>query len=108
MTDYRKLFLDNTLAVDGKYRCVKCGKWFPKEKIEVDHRIPKKLGGTDNLDNLQPMCRSCNRRKGDNVTGTEVLTSVFKSAANGTLDDTVKSAVAQNLKNALGVPYKRK
>ncbi len=108
MANYRKLFFDSTLAVNGKYRCVKCGKWFTKEEIKVDHRIPKKLGGTDNLDNLQPMCRSCNRRKGGNATGTEVLTTVFQSSASGTLGDTIKSAAKQNLKNALGVPYKRK
>ena len=34
---------------------------------EVEHSIPKALGGTDNLNNLFPACIMCNRSKG---TGT--------------------------------------
>jgi 5-methylcytosine-specific restriction protein A len=30
---------------------------------EVDHIIPKARGGTDDLDNLQPICDACHARK---------------------------------------------
>jgi len=32
---------------------------------EIDHSKPKSKGGTDHLNNLQPMNPSANRRKGD-------------------------------------------
>ena len=31
----------------------------------LDHRVPRSRGGTDHLDNLQLLCSSCNRIKGD-------------------------------------------
>lgn len=37
---------------------------------EVDHSIPLSRGGTEHLNNLFPVCISCNREKG-NMTGIE-------------------------------------
>lgn len=54
-TDIRSLFI-------GK-PCVVCGA----VADTVDHRIPLARGGTNDLDNLQPMCKECNRRKRDTV-----------------------------------------
>jgi 5-methylcytosine-specific restriction endonuclease McrA len=31
-----------------------------------DHRLPKSKGGKDDIDNLQPMCSTCNELKGNN------------------------------------------
>jgi len=41
-------------------RCVKCGG---AENIEVDHVVPLSGGGTNTIDNIQPLCRSCNAQK---------------------------------------------
>lgn len=41
------------------YRCKKCGR----PGREVDHIKPKKLGGTDDLSNLQTLCSNCHTKK---------------------------------------------
>lgn len=41
--------------------CALCGG----EADEADHIWPRNLGGTDDLSNLQAVCRTCNARKGD-------------------------------------------
>lgn len=39
--------------------------------ITMDHILPKSKGGPKSLDNLQPMCVTCNKIKGDNVISVE-------------------------------------
>lgn len=41
-------------------RCAECGG---REHLEVDHIIPVSRGGTSGRDNLQALCRKCNRIK---------------------------------------------
>jgi 5-methylcytosine-specific restriction endonuclease McrA len=41
--------------------CLWCGR--SDVKLTVDHIVPVSLGGTSNIDNIQPLCRSCNSRK---------------------------------------------
>lgn len=48
----------------AKFRCVKCGK---KKVLTRDHIIPLSKGGTDDITNIQPLCRPCNSRKHANV-----------------------------------------
>lgn len=46
-------------------RCAMCGRTPLGDhvKLQVDHKIPKDWGGTDALENLQPLCEECNRGK---------------------------------------------
>lgn len=37
------------------------------ELMTIDHILPRSLGGKDNIENLQPMCNSCNAKKGNKV-----------------------------------------
>lgn len=90
------------------YRCVSCGQWFTKSQITVDHRIPRRQGGTDDLWNLQPMCRSCNSSKRDRQSGLETATSVIGATLNGDLGELAGSMAKQKIKDALGIKYKRK
>jgi 5-methylcytosine-specific restriction endonuclease McrA len=41
-------------------RCIACGLARP---LTPDHVIPIVMGGGNSIDNLQPMCRSCNCSK---------------------------------------------
>ena len=45
--------------------CGGCGHHFEGRHLEVDHIISRRKGGTDHLENLQLLCGSCNRIKGD-------------------------------------------
>lgn len=45
---------------DG-HRCLECGT---TENLSLDHIYPWSLGGSDDIDNLQTLCRPCNSRKG--------------------------------------------
>ena len=44
--------------------CAGCGEHFKVRHLEVDHIIARAKGGTDHLENLQLLCASCNRIKG--------------------------------------------
>src|SRR5262249_42382422 len=45
-------------------RCELCGISADERAIEVDHIIPRKHGGKDDLTNLQALCFKCNANKG--------------------------------------------
>lgn len=44
------------------------GNIFVKGSWEIDHSVPRSLGGTDHLNNLFPVCTYCNKSKGNNST----------------------------------------
>lgn len=46
---------------EDEYRCKHCGSW---KNLTIDHIIPIAENGTNNINNLQTLCQSCNTRKG--------------------------------------------
>ena len=51
------------LSIHGAY-CLCCGI---DENITMDHIVPLSRGGSDKIDNLQPLCGSCNKKKKDKI-----------------------------------------
>ena len=106
---YRETWFNNNKPnIFGKYRCVRCGGHFTKDQIEIDHRIPKRDGGTDDLWNLQPMCRHCNRSKRDRQSGFETASTLVRATAHGQLGKAVGGMAKQGVKDVLGIKYKRR
>jgi 5-methylcytosine-specific restriction endonuclease McrA len=105
---YRETWFKHNKPVFGKYRCEACGKWYPKDKIEIDHRIPKRKGGTDDLWNLQPMCRHCNRSKNARQSHAETAGTLVRAAAHGDLGKAMGGMAVRGMKDAIGLKYKRR
>ena len=68
--DYRKRGFENADSNYGWYKCVKCGKSFRKDDMDIDHIFPKSLGGDNSRENLQCICRHCNRSKQADTSDT--------------------------------------
>jgi len=61
--DFSKKDWDNLLKL-SKNRCYCCKIKFGKKiKATIDHILPISLGGSNYIENIQPLCQSCNSKK---------------------------------------------
>lgn len=64
-------------CADLQWVCQLCGKILTPETVTVDHIVPVAKGGTNALENLQPLCQHCNSVKRDKpmsvVVGSQYL-----------------------------------
>ncbi len=64
----------NILKRDNN-RCLYCGS---REKLTIDHVIPKSRGGDDSWENLVSACTGCNHRKGNRTPREASMTLLGK------------------------------
>jgi 5-methylcytosine-specific restriction endonuclease McrA len=50
-------------------KCLKCGS---TDNLTMDHVIPLSLGGSHTVDNVQPLCFDCNRKKSATIADYRV------------------------------------
>jgi 5-methylcytosine-specific restriction endonuclease McrA len=58
------------LCVAVGHRCTCCGK---RRKLHADHIIPVSKGGRNIIENIQPLCHSCNESKNDKICKYECI-----------------------------------
>lgn len=63
-------------------RCAMCGRTPLDDgvRLQVDHKIPAAWGGTNDPENLQPLCEECNRGKRDFFATYAVYTEQIRAA----------------------------
>ena len=66
----RNIIRDRILIRDG-CRCAYCSSM---ENLEIDHIIPLSRGGREDEDNMQILCRQCNRKKFNSVDFRDFIT----------------------------------
>jgi len=67
-----------TLKTQHHHTCLGCGRREPEIKLTRDHIIPLTRGGSNLIENIQPLCKSCNSSKNNRLPAVILLPSSSK------------------------------
>jgi hypothetical protein len=65
------------LVAEMGWRCVRCGTDVSTGALRKDHIVPIYRGGSDGIDNVQPLCVTCNCAKGPDDTNWVVYRRLY-------------------------------
>lgn len=84
LADERPIDRKTRAIVLQPQRCAMCGRTPLDDgvKLDVDHKLPREWGGTNDLENLQPLCSECNGGKKDHFRTYQSFTERIRQAAN--------------------------
>ena len=75
----------NVLLRAGR-RCESCGASVADKPIDVDHIVPRSLGGLNDISNYQALCSECNTNKGNrNSTNFQEVEKSYRHRENNCL-----------------------
>lgn len=63
----------DTLLAQYNWTCPRCGKKEPVISLTRDHIVPLSKGGSDNIENIQPLCMPCNLWKSTKIISYKSL-----------------------------------
>lgn len=56
-----------TVKAQYNWSCKNCDKMEPEITLTQDHIIPLSKGGSNNIENIQPLCKKCNSIKSNKI-----------------------------------------
>ena len=80
-----------------KHKCAKCGECIKDKKFDIDHIRALSNGGTNETNNLQPLCKLCHQEKTSNEQedGTYIRVKDSESSFNSQVQSIMDSNLSQ-------------